>query len=303
MQAYRDSFPDRFKGLPTRGISRAGGSSKYLFIDPWLRNGLQQRYSLSVGGGGEALRYFVSGTTTNEDGVLPNDNEQKQAVRGNFSFSPIANLLFTWNTSYTKDHISNTAAGNNAHGLTLNAFRRDRNYASNDRPEIVSKMLGQDITSGIDHLITGGSVNWSPSTNLTNKLTVGYDLAQIENRNLRPFGFISAPTGIISDRQNAYQNITLDYVGNFVRPVGSSLRTTLSWGAQGVTTETRETSAYGENFPGPGNPTVSNAGTTLGFDTISRGQRRRIWPTTRRLQESVFPNGWPPHRRKQCLRP
>jgi len=56
MQAYRDSFPDRFDGLPTRGVSRAGGTSSYLFIDTWLRNGLRQRYSLSVGGGGEALR-------------------------------------------------------------------------------------------------------------------------------------------------------------------------------------------------------------------------------------------------------
>src|SRR5207247_5346557 len=55
---YRDSFPDRFAGLPDRGVSRAGGSSRYLFIDPWLRNGLQRRYSLSVGGGGDALRYF-----------------------------------------------------------------------------------------------------------------------------------------------------------------------------------------------------------------------------------------------------
>src|SRR5213075_187077 len=33
-KAYRDSFPDRFAGLPARGVSRAGGSSSYLFIDP-----------------------------------------------------------------------------------------------------------------------------------------------------------------------------------------------------------------------------------------------------------------------------
>lgn len=138
---YRDSFPDRFAGLPTRGISRAGGTSSYLFIDPWLRNAYRQRYSLSVGGGGEALRYFVSGTMTDELGVLPNDSEARKIVRGNFSFAPIANLLLSWNTSYTKDNISNTAAGNNAHGLTLNAFRRDRNYNSNDRPESVSQML------------------------------------------------------------------------------------------------------------------------------------------------------------------
>jgi TonB-dependent starch-binding outer membrane protein SusC len=270
MQAYRDSFPSRFDGLPTRGVSRAGGTSSYLFIDPWLRNGYRQRYTVSVGGGQENLRYFVSGTSSDEEGVLPNDDEARQAVRGNFSFMPINNLLFSWNTAYTKDNISNTAAGNNAHGLTLNAFRRDRNYASDDRPEVVSKMLNQEITSDITHLITGGTMNFSPNANLTNKVTFGYDLAQIENRNLRPFGFISAPGGIISSRRNAYENITFDYVGSYVMANLAGLRTTMSWGAQGVSTETRETSAYGENFPGPGKPTVSSAGTTLGFEERQR---------------------------------
>jgi TonB-linked SusC/RagA family outer membrane protein len=268
-QAYRDSFPDRFAGLPTRGVSRAGGTSSYLFIDPWLRNGLRQRYSLSVGGGAENLRYFVSGTSSDEEGVLPNDKEARQSVRGNFSFMPINNLLLSWQTAYTKDNIANTAAGNNAHGLTLNSFRRDRNYASDDRPEIVALMLNQEITSDITHLITGGTINWSPNANLTNKFTVGYDQAQIENRNLRPFGFILAPTGIISSRRNAYETLTFDYVGSYVKPM-AGLRNTFSWGAQGVSTETRETSAYGENFPGPGKPTVSSAGTTLGFEERQR---------------------------------
>ena len=267
---YRDSFPDRFVGLPDRGVSRAGGTSTYLFIDPWLRKGAQRRFSLSVGGGGEALRYFVSGTASNEDGVLPNDNEQRKVIRGNFSFSPLANLVFNWNTSYTKDLISNTAAGNNAHGLTLNAFRRDRNYASNDRPEVVGLLLNQQLTSDIDHLITGGTLNWSPTANITNRFTMGYDLAQIANRNLRPFGFVSAPGGIISNRENSYQSLTFDYAGSFARQLASSFKSTWSWGGQAVTTENRETSAYGQDFPGPGNPTVSSAGTTLGFEERSR---------------------------------
>ena len=270
MKAYRDSFPERFAGLPNKGVSRAGGTSSYLFIDPWLRNGLRQRYSVSVGGGGEALRYFVSGVMTDEDGVLPNDNEAKKVIRGNFSFTPLANLIFDWNTSYTKDNIANTAAGNNAHGLTLNAFRRERNYASNDRPEILNLMLNQEITSEIDHLITGGTMNWSPLSNFTNKFTIGFDLAQIENRNLRPFGFVSAPAGIISSRKNAYQTLTFDYSGNYNRPLTQDLRATFSWGGQSVTTETRETSAYGENFPGPSEPTVSSAGTRLGFEDRTR---------------------------------
>ena len=269
-KVYRDSFPDRFAGLPNRGVSRAGGTSSYLFIDPWLRKGLQRRVSLSVAGGGEALRYFVSGTGTNEDGVLPNDNEQKKVVRGNFSFTPINKLLFSWNTSYTKDAISNTAAGNNAQGLTLNAFRRDRNYRSDDRLEVVSQLLNQELTSDIDHVITGGTLNWSATTNLNNRFTVGYDRAQIANRNYRPFGFISAPGGILSNRENTYQNLTFDYAGSYALGLTPALRTTLSWGGQSVTTESRETSAYGENFPGPGLATVSSAGTTLGFEERQR---------------------------------
>jgi TonB-linked SusC/RagA family outer membrane protein len=263
---YRDSFPDRFAGLPAVGVSRAGGTSNYLFIDPWLRNAVSRHTTVSVGGGGDALRYFASGSATNDDGVLPNDNEQRKVARGNFSFTPLANLLFTWNTSYTKDNISNTAAGNNAHGLTLNAFRRDRNYASDDRPEVVEKLLNQQLTSEINHLLTGGTVNWSPSVNLVNKFTFGYDQEEINNRNLRPFGFISAPTGIISDAVTTYQVLTADYTGSFNHTMRPDLRATLSWGAQGVSNTQHATSAYGENFPGPGEPTVSVAGTRLGFE-------------------------------------
>jgi len=267
---YRDSFPSRFDGLPLRGVSRAGGSSSYLFIDPWLRNGLQRNYSVSVSGGGEALKYFASGATNNDDGVLPNDNEKKKIVRGNFSFTPISNLLFAWNTSFTKDEISNTAAGNNAHGLTLNAFRRDRNYASDDRPEVVEKLLNQQINSSINHLVTGSTITWSPTLALSNRFTVGFDRAEIENRSLRPFGFVSAPQGILSDRFNSYQNLTVDYAGNYNRQYFKNTRATISWGGQGVTTDQRETSAYGENFPGPGNPVVASAGTTLGFEARQR---------------------------------
>ena len=270
LQAYRDSFPDRFDGLPDRGVSRAGGTSSYMFIDPWLRNGYRQRYSLSVGGGGELLRYFVSGTLSDEDGVLPNDNEARKVIRGNFSFSPLSDLIVNWNTAYTRDRITNTAAGNNAHGLTLNAFRRDRNYASNDRPEVVERVLNQELTSEIDHFTTGVTGSWNPTANLTNKLTVGWDQAQIENRNLRPFGFILAPTGIISNRKNEYRTLTADYAGRYVFSLRPDLRTTLSWGGQSVATEERETSAYGENFPGPGRPTVSSAGTKLGFEERER---------------------------------
>lgn len=252
------------------GYSDAGGSSKYLFIDPWLRTAYRQRYSGSVGGGGQGLRYFVSGTYENNEGVLPNDQEKKTSIRGNFTFNPLPRLEATWNTTYTNHDLWNTPAGNNAEGLTLNAFRRDRNYASDDRREAVEAVLPWELTTNINHLISGGTVTFSPMDNFTHRLTVGLDFTQLENRSLRPFGFRQEPTGILSDRRYVYQTLTADYAGNFNLALSEAMRMTFSWGGQAVSTETRETSAFGQNFPGPGQPTVSNAGTTLGFEARQR---------------------------------
>ena len=58
--------------------------------------------------------------------MLPLDEERKYVVRGNFSFAPAPAVTIDWNTGFTNDHLTNTPAGNNAAGLTLNAFRHCR---------------------------------------------------------------------------------------------------------------------------------------------------------------------------------
>lgn len=250
--------------------SAAGGTSDYMFIDPWLRNAWQQRYSLSVGGGGEDLQYFVSGSWQDDEGVLPNDVQETANIRGNFTFSPAENLQLQWNTSFTSDEFFNTAAGNNAHGLTLNVFRRAANYFGNEQKENLDQLLNQEIQTQIDHFITGGTATYTPMSNFTNRFSVGYDLAQQENRNLRPFGYVQAPNGILSDGRSEFETVTLDYVGTVNFPLTQEINSALSFGGQSVTSEVLQTVAYGEDFAGPGEPTVSTAGTTLGFENRER---------------------------------
>ncbi|MGH7463748.1 MAG: TonB-dependent receptor plug domain-containing protein, partial [Longimicrobiales bacterium] len=131
------------------------GTPEYLYIDPWLRDAWRQGYALSVGGGGPALQYFVSGRYDRNEGVLPLDLERKYVVRGNFTFSPFERLQLQWNTSYTNTDLTNTPAGNNAHGITLNTFRRDRNYLQAESRAAVDPLLEWEIGTQIDHLITG----------------------------------------------------------------------------------------------------------------------------------------------------
>ena len=250
--------------------SAAGGTSPYMFIDPWLRTAHRQRYSLSVGGGGEDLQYFVSGSWQDDEGVLPNDVETVSSIRGNFTFTPASNLQLQWNTSFTSDEFFNTAAGNNAHGLTLNVFRRDANYFGNEEKENLDLLLGQTISTQIDHLITGGIATFTPFASLTSRLSIGYDLASQDNRNLRPFGFVRAQDGILADGRSEFETLTVDFVGTYDFGITGDLNSAISFGGQSVTTEVQQTVAYGEDFPGPGDPTVTTAGTRLGFESRER---------------------------------
>ena len=275
--------------------SLSGGRSDFIFINPWLRghrpncdesfvvegqpcdSGLfsdigahQQDYALSVGGGAENIRYFVSGTYETDDGVLVNDHQGKLVLRGNFTFSPRDDLQIQWNTSYTNNQLTHTAAGNNAHGLTLNTFRRDRNYLNDESFTAINPFLDQEITTQLDHLITGMTATYSPMANFSNRLSVGYDLAQQDNRNLRPFGFIRAPTGILATSRYEFNTLTFDYVGSVDLELPSGIRSAISFGGQSVTERVEETTAYGDNFPGPGDPDVDNAGNTLGFENRTR---------------------------------
>lgn len=295
-------------------MTASGGTSNYMFINPWLRgsfpscddvpaarrapaglfqgdwpdptaanalqpcdDGLfsdlgawQQRYTLSVEGGGQGLQYFVSSSLENDRGIMPMDEEQKAVIRGNFTFNPLRNVQLQWNTAFTTNMISNTAAGNNAHGLTLNSFRRDRNYLADESFEAINPFTNQEITTDIEHLITGGTVTFTPLENFTNRLTVGFDQAQQENRNLRPFGFIRAPLGIISDQRSEFTTFTLDYAGTIGFTLMEGLRSSLSFGGQSIASEVQLISAYGEDFAGPGEPVVNSAGTTLGFEYRER---------------------------------
>jgi TonB-dependent starch-binding outer membrane protein SusC len=239
----------------------------YMFMDPWLRTANRGSYLGSVSGGASQLRYFTSGSYENNEGVLPNDKEKKYAVRGNFNYTPTPKLTLEWTSAYTNNDLQQTPAGNNAHGLTLNAFRRDRNYFGSANVDTISQVLNFKLNSGIDRLILGGTGTWAPFTNFTHRVTLGLDRAAIENRQLRPFGFPGVPQGIISDQMWVAKTANVDYVANWEYTPTQTLKSTLSWGGQSATTDTRDVQGYAENLPPIPVPTVSSGSARQGFET------------------------------------
>src|SRR6266699_3224623 len=266
-QGFAQLRPFGTDSVPYLNLRPAGAVNGQCHENPvagcsWIRNAYRSRYAGSVSGGlsgGAGFKYYVSGTWDDNDGVLPLDNERKLVTRGNFGFSLFDNVRVDWNTMYGKTDLSNTPAGNNAHGLVLNVYRAERNYRNSSDPRVIDSLLNQTITSGIERLVTGGTVTYTPASWFSHRVTIGYDLAQQEIRNLRPFGFVAAPPGILNDEQIRYSILTADYVGNLDFRLSPQLASTFSFGGQSITSEEVRTTAYGEGFPGPGLPVVSNA--------------------------------------------
>jgi TonB-dependent starch-binding outer membrane protein SusC len=247
-----------------------GEDHSYMFMEPFLRTGLRNRFHLAVSGGSTDARYFLSGARSRQDGVLPNDREEKISVRGNMHLAPLPGLQLSWNSAYSSNALEQTAAGPDGQGITINASRREWNYLGTRDPAVLSQLLEFENQTAIDHFVTGVTATHAPSRYFSSRLILGYDLVQQRARSLRPFGWILAPQGVTHETRWRHAALTAEYVGMLSWRLGDHLSSSFAVGGQSVTMEESSTTAYGERFPGPGRPTVSSAALTLGFQSLTR---------------------------------
>lgn len=255
--------------IPADEVDPYGTPGK-MYMEPYLSTGWEQRYDLSVNGGTPDFTYFVSGGLVDQTGTLPNDELNQSSIRGNLSFTALEDLTIQWNSSYSRTRVRKTPVGGTAEGVTLNAFRRSRNYFNSNDPEVIKQVLDFDLRNFIDHLTTGVTATYSPSSTFTTRLTAGYDLAEQETRAIEPFGFFYVPLGRMHDTRWQHRTLSMDYVASLNTDLRENLTSSLSVGAQMFQEETNSTSAYSQDFPGPGEPTVSSGGSALGFEERQR---------------------------------
>jgi len=258
-------------------------SAPLLYMDPFLRNsgsstipGLDNyapRYGTAIqvsGGAGDNLKYLLSTNVDNTDGVLPNDRDRKYQIRANLDFSPLKKLAVNWSSAYTNNLINQTPAGNNAQGITLNAFRRDRNYFGNDNADTIRLVLQQKLASNIDRLIMGVSGTLTPFARFSSRLTLGFDRAALENRNVRPYGFPAAPLGVIQNQRWSNSTLSIDWANSYDFGLGKDVRVTASAGTQYVNSLVGDVVAFSQNFATPAEPTVASGSIQLADENQAR---------------------------------
>ena len=258
----------------------------------WIRTGVIQRYSTSVGGGGDVMQYFLTGNYSDEQGAVDPGEYKTGGFRGNFSFRPLRQLELGLNSSYQRGDQQWIPDGNLANGFLLNVARGTAgNYRGSgcSNATIICMNNAAALTIGTnsktDHFITGFSINYAPVPAWTNRLSIGYDYNGVENRSLIPFGHLRTPTGNLSQTDWTRKFLSIDLASSYRKEFGSTWVSTTSFGGQLFQDNLFQTNVTATEFSGPGEPVLtSGAIRTVGTDT-----RRRVVNAGLFAQEQL---GW-----------
>jgi TonB-linked SusC/RagA family outer membrane protein len=245
----------------------------------WIRYGTTQKYSTSVGGGGEVMQYFLTGNYSNEEGAVDPGGYKTGGFRGNFSFKPVRQLELSLNSSYQRGDQQWIPDGNLANGFLLNVARGTAgNYRGTGcaTAGIICMNNAAALTIGTnsktDHYISGFAVNYAPVPAWTNRLSIGFDYNGVENRSIIPFGHLRVPTGNLSQTNWNRKFLSLDLASSYRKEFGSTWVSTSSLGGQVFQDQLFQTGISSTEFSGPGEPVItSGAVRDVGTDT-----RRRV---------------------------
>lgn len=265
---------ETLRGNDTEGypgtVSDFGGHVDYMFHDPWLRNGHQQQYSTSVRGGSEDVSYFLSGQYADRENLFILSGAEDYSLQGNVNLELTSSIGFDWLTMFTTRDIKNVPCGNNVQGVCMNAPRAPNNYISSSEFEELNKLVTmRDDVTEIDRFLTGGTVRYQPGGDFSSRLALGYDRAAMTGRITADYGHPSAPQGYAAVNESVQEMLSVDFSSTYSHDLSEDVSGDFSTGFQYIKRDNEFVEGFSENFPGPGEVTLSTGANSLARETRS----------------------------------
>jgi len=221
-----------------------------------LRSGGVGNYTLSLTGGGQGYSYYTAADRTKEDGVVTNSEYSLSAARANFSFYPTDRVNYSVNLSYSQAN-TRFPMGDNGGNLLEAAWTFVPGKAL-DPGQTMGFAGGTPIQFGVydnrlrtDRVIAGTTLNVNPFVWFQNRVTLGADLTNsLANRYIAPGSLWAPNEGQMTQgapRNNIYN---VDYAGTISSglPLVHGISSALSFGAQYINSQYRNTISQGNNF-------------------------------------------------------
>jgi TonB-linked SusC/RagA family outer membrane protein len=232
----------------------------------WLQDGFIGRYNLGVRGSNGGISYAISGNLENEAGVLRVGSNKTGGLRANLGFTPTKTVTLSVNSSWQRRNTAMVSDGNSSDAFLLNVSRGPgSNFKGTGCSNatvictVNDTMFFKSNTIAGDHFILGGTASWTPFEKLTNRLSVGIDYNNNDQRTINPFGYLRTPTGQYFQTLWNRQLITVDLASTWKQNYTSQFTGSTSVGGQLFDSRLNSTDLQGDNFAGPGVPTLLSA--------------------------------------------
>ena len=221
-----------------------------------LRDGEIGNYSASLTGGGQGHSYFTAVSRSRENGVVRNSEYSLSSARANFSFIPSTRVNYGVNLSYSQAN-TRFPMGDDSGNLLGAAWTFQPGRAL-DAGQVEGFAGGSPVQFEIydnrlrtDRVIAGTTLNVNPFTWFQNRLTVGADLTNsLADRYIAPFSLWSPNEGQLTQGSPRNSTYNVDYAGTVTSglPLVNGISSALSFGAQYINSQYRNTISQGTNF-------------------------------------------------------
>ena len=244
---------------------------------PFFENGHLQSYSLSMRGGTDNIRYYLSADFDDNVGIVDYNWDRGFSARANVTVLPTSTVTLDVSTGYVDGSTSfmqqYTGWGVWEQAQWSNPLGQDRTLRGflRARPEEISAMEAMRENS---RFTTSGTLTWQPMEWMTHRLIAGSDVSHEQNQILIPrhedgsnhdFGGLSL--GQISVENPTVRYLTLDYAVSANWEINSGIRLTSSFGAQYYDRFEEVISSEGRVFPAPAIRSLSGAASTTSTST------------------------------------
>ena len=245
--------------------------------------GSVQSYSASLSGGSADTRYFLSGTYSDETGLLSNNWQKKFNLRTNIETEITEALGLALNMGYTntRDRLVRDGFGSITEGVefgsprllpehrcraTNNGFGCDFLHGFNNY-DLPIRDLTNNNHQYLDRFTGGLTFNHEALGWLSTRLTTGIDYTGEQNVAFREYQTNdTAVVALGANNRRGFRNeghfthfrTTADFSTTANLNISSALTTSTSLGVQYYTRTTTFLSATGQQFAGPGLSTITS---------------------------------------------
>jgi TonB-linked SusC/RagA family outer membrane protein len=264
-----------------------------------LRQGAVRNYQLSVRGGGDGYSFYIAGDRDEEEGVFQNNFMDRTSGRANFAFYPSEKVDFSVNMGFNQSHTRFPFNDNGGGGLVISSAMwypgfnyqaarelSDEEFAGTEGFAWNSPAFANQYDNQLwgERFTLGSTVNYRPFDWFTNRLTVGADVNSREAKKYAAPRSAWSSEGWIFVRRPQDNIYTADYSGTINNALTKDLSSNLSFGAQYLMQQYKDTRSYGYGLASEFNRLVSQAATTYGADSYREEASLGMF-----LQEQV---GW-----------